>query len=604
MDLAGQPEAQVTEGSVPARCGDWRRQPVPARYGALVEAKRAAHYWRSMHGRARRRIAEWQARYRESQRELADTRERKERLEERVRELEQDNAGLRQRNRDLLKAPFGKRSEKRRGAGEGHGETARTDRGGGRKRRRGGQRGARAHPRLEQTGLEVRDELREPEAGSCRCRDCGRPFRRHGEEVSERLEVRVRGYVRRIRRPRYRAACECASRQGQRVPEAIAPPPPALFRGSHYGLSVWVAYLVQVHWQRQPARAFERQWAECGVRLAASTLLGHTRDLLTWFEPLEQAIGARQRQARVVHGDETSWPVHERAEAGRNARCWLWVCLSRDAARFRVDPSRSAEAAAQLFGQIGQERPAVLVCDRYSAYVRLARQRRGQFELAICFAHVRRDFVALGRRRPQLQEWADGIVDRIGALYALNAERLRLWDAQAGTEGRSEAFGASQRRLEAACAALFEQAAKDRRALAAAQEERGEPDPRLGPLRSLLKHRAGLEVFLANPIVPMDNNVAERALRRPVVGRKLSHGSHSERGAALQGVLLSVFVTLDMAGIDLRRWLEAFLGECAAIGPRAAVADPRAWLPWGMPGERLERLRAPARRRPGQGPAP
>ena len=112
----------------------------------------------------------------------------------------------------------------------------------------------------------------------------------------------------------------------------------------------------------------------------------------------------------------------------------------------------------------------------------------------------------------------------------------------------------------------------------------------------MLKHREGLAVFVTKPFVAMDNNPVERALRRPVIGRKLSFGSHSEDGAALQGVLLSVFATLDRAGIDLRRWLEAFLRECAGIGPQAVVMDPQAWLPWGMPAARFRELQAPWRR--------
>ena len=90
----------------------------------------------------------------------------------------------------------------------------------------------------------------------------------------------------------------------------------------------------------------------------------------------------------------------------------------------------------------------------------------------------------------------------------------------------------------------------------------------------------------------MDSNPVERALRRPVVGRKLRYGSHSEDGAALQGAPLSVLATLDMAGIHLWRWLEAFPGECVRIGPRAVVANPRAWLPRGMPATRLRELQA------------
>ena len=173
-------------------------------------------------------------------------------------------------------------------------------------------------------------------------------------------------------------------------------------------------------------------------------------------------------RARVVHGDETSWVVHVRAEADANPRCWLWACLSRDAVLFRVDPSRSAVAAGQLFGALGRDRRVVLVCDRYSAYVKLAREHPGQFELAVCWVHVRRDFVTLGRKRPDLQAWVEGIVARIGKLYQRNAERLAAWDPEGCPQGQSEQFQAAQERLEAEFEALFEQAGKEQRALSAA----------------------------------------------------------------------------------------------------------------------------------------
>ena len=567
----------------------------------LVEAKRQWHYWRSMHQRAKERIKQWQLRCGEAQQKLAEAQQRSEQLHERIQELEQETAGLKQRNQDLLRSPFGKRSEKRQSGSEGGAAAAETARPGADpepQRPRGGPRGAVPHARVERSGLAVQEEWLEPEAERRYCADCGEPYARNGEESSASIEVDVRGYVRRIRRPRFRAGCGCAQRQGQPVPAVIAPREPTLFRGTSYGLRVWVAFLLQVYWQRHPVRAFEREWGERGVRLPAGTLLGHGRDFLTWFEPLEAAIAAHQEQARLVHGDETSWVVQVRAEAGQNPRCWLWACLTGDAVRFRVDPSRSAAAAAALFGKLGLREKVVLVCDRYAAYVKLAREHPEQFELSVCWAHARRDFVTLGRKRPDLQEWVDGILERIGRLYRRNAERLAQWDPQSGLEGQCEAFGAAQQRLAAECAALFEHAEREvaiRTQAAQRESDKAGPDPRLAPLQSLLRHREGLVVFVRKAFVPMDNTVVERALRRPVLGRKLSYGSHSADGAALQGVLLSVCATLDRAGIDLWRWLEAFLREWAGIGRGVVVVDPWAWLPWGLSAERFQALRAPWR---------
>ena len=577
----------------------------------LVDLKWRAHYWRSQHARAKERIAEWQAKWKATKQELADALRKMRRLRQQVQVLQQENEGLRQENKQLLQSPFKKRSEKSKSQGQDGSEGGpesepEAGKSRGQKRRRGGQPGGVAHPRVDHSGLGVREEVHEPEAGRCECPDCGRPYSRNGEEQHERIEIKVRGHRRRIRRPRYRATCECARQQGKAAAEVIAPLEPALFRGTSYGLSVWVTWLIQVYWHRRPVRAFEREWADCGVRLPAGTLLGHVADFLTWFGPLDAAIEAHRKQALFVHGDETSWVVHVWAEAGENPRGWMWVCLSVDAVRFRVDRSRSAAAAAKLFGQLGQEHEMVLVCDRYSAYVRLAREHPGQFVLAICWVHVRRDYVKVGRSRPDLQEWVDGILERIGRLYRLNAERLAEWDPQRTLEEQPQEFQAVHKRLQAECDALFAQAQRKVQALTAAagkEPESSAPDPRLGPLQSMLNHREGLEVFLTKPFVPMDNNAAERALRRPVIGRKLSFGSHSEDGAALQGLLLSVFATLDRAGINLWRWLEQFLGACAVIGRQAVVVDPQAWLPWGMSEERLASLQVP-RGRARDGPAP
>ena len=47
----------------------------------------------------------------------------------------------------------------------------------------------------------------------------------------------------------------------------------------------------------------------------------------------------------------------------------------------------------------------------------------------------------------------------------------------------------------------------------------------LKALRSLVNHREGLCVFVDRPQVPLDNNLAERVLRGPAIGRRLSFGS-------------------------------------------------------------------------------
>ena len=90
----------------------------------------------------------------------------------------------------------------------------------------------------------------------------------------------------------------------------------------------------------------------------------------------------------------------------------------------------------------------------------------------------------------------------------------------------------------------------------------------------------------------MDNNAAERALRRPAIGRRLSFGSDSETGTRFTALIYSVLGTLASNGIELLRWLEAWLGACAANGGRPPD-DLSPWLPWSMSEDRRRALMTP-----------
>ena len=61
----------------------------------------------------------------------------------------------------------------------------------------------------------------------------------------------------------------------------------------------------------------------------------------------------------------------------------------------------------------------------------------------------------------------------------------------------------------------------------------------------------------------MDNNRGELSLRGAVIGRRLSFGSDSEKGAGFTATMYSVAGTLAINGIDVRRWLREWLTACA-----------------------------------------
>ena len=69
-------------------------------------------------------------------------------------------------------------------------------------------------------------------------------------------------------------------------------------------------------------------------------------------------------------------------------------------------------------------------------------------------------------------------------------------------------------------------------------------------VKRLEKYRDSLFTFLDNAAVPFDNNRAEREIRPAVIARKNSFHNTSQRGALTQAVLMSVYRTLKLRGLD------------------------------------------------------
>jgi transposase len=474
-------------------------------------------------------------------------------------------AQLRSSRAVLSKAVFGSRSEKQ--------ETPRSDRG------RGQQRGAPGHSRTQRPTLEEKEERHNPPQTARVCSCCGKPYFANGELSSSVIEIEVKAHIRRIVRPRWRRGCDCASSPL----EVAAPPVPRLFPRTPYGTSVWARILYERFACFRPVRRVAEWLTDQDLAISPGTIAGSVRRFMPLFAPLTEAILAHQNEMAVRHGDETGWRIQALGETGRSRRAWLWISVGKDAVYYRVDPSRSAEAAMKLFGSV--KGTVFLVCDRYVAYIKMARELDGKVILCWCWIHQRRDFIECAAGQVKLRQWCEGWVERFASVVRLNKERLKHYDPALALVRQTPAFDAAQAELKKAVENLFAQAEAELADLPA-KARQGKA------LRSLLKHREGLSVFVDNPQVPMDNNVAEREFRKAVIGRRLCFGSDSENGADLTAAMYSVLGTLALNGIDGLRWLEAWLEACAENDGQPPD-DLSPWLPWTMSEERRREFTTP-----------
>jgi len=531
--------------------------------GRSLRQKAALRRLSKEHARLRRRVKTWARRNESQEEEIARLRRRLAVRGQRMEAQESEIARLRATRAVLSKALHGRRSEMRERPGSG--------------RPRGQQAGLPGPGRTARPGLEDRIEEHYPPEGARRCASCGEPYAAVGARESALFEIEVRAHRRVIRRPRWRRGCGCAS-----SPTYVeAPPVPRLFPNTAYGTSVWARVLYERYACLRPVQRVGAWLGEQGLPVSAGTLADSVPRFEPLFEPLGAAILARQNEAALRHADETTWRVQALREDRRSARAWLWTSVGNGAVRFHIDASRSAEAAAELFGAL---RPGtVIVCDRYSAYKRLVRLLEGTVTLAFCWAHLRRDFLQCAAAEVSLAPWTETWLERIAGIYRLNEARLARYEPGRGRQ--STGFNAAQDALATALDALF---------AAAELELAGLPEhAREGKaLRSLVNHRDGLSVFADHPRIPLDNNLAERLLRGPAIGRRLSFGSDSGTGARFTALMYSVAGTLNLNRIDILRWLEGWLSACADHGGRPPE-DLTPWLPWSMDAPRRREMAAP-----------
>jgi hypothetical protein len=106
-----------------------------------------------------------------------------------------------------------------------------------------------------------------------------------------------------------------------------------------------------------------------------------------------------------------------------------------------------------------------------------------------------------------------------------------------------------------------------------------EPNSSLGKaITYLLDHWDTLTRVVKEPGAPLDNNIAERALKLCIRQRKNSLFYATEHSAYIASVLTSVIATCVQAGVNALDYLVAIQEHRQEV-----FANPGAWLPWNYP---------------------
>jgi transposase len=500
-----------------------------------LELRQQAGYWQSRHADAVRRIAA----------------------------LEREKEQLRGENRQLQAERFGRRSEKQSGRDRSNDLDDPTQ--AKPKRPRGRQLGQPAPQRRDYRHLPAREQFIDVPAAEQIRPHCGQPLKACGGEDSEQLEIEIIVYRRVIHRRRGQRTCGCPG------PRTItAPPAPELIPKSLLGLSLWVEILPDKFASYRPTGRLLEQWRLLGLDLAAGAVTDGLRRLEPLFGPILEAPQNRNRQSHYKQADETRWQVFVEQQGKVGFGWWLWVFNGEDTVVYVPDDSRSHHVPEDHYPP---RAGGVLMVDRYGAYKAMLQVKNGALLLAFRRAHVRRDFVRVGKGWPELKSWALEWLGRIRDLYRWNRQRRAHPKDPAAQAGLRQAVAVLRQQLET---------------------ELADPALRMPAhkaLTGLQEHWSGLTLFVEDPRIPMDNNLSERRLRGPALGRKNYYGSGALWSGRLAAALFSILATLQLWQINPRRWLTWYLQSCAEAGGQIPN-DIEPFLPWNLSEDLRRKLRS------------
>jgi hypothetical protein len=303
----------------------------------------------------------------------------------------------------------------------------------------------------------------------------------------------------------------------------------ALTAWLHYGLGITIAQIVDILGYHLQTKLTPGGLIDAWHRLS---------DVLkVWYEQ----IAEEARNSAHLHADETGWRVNGQTH-------WLWCFANAQVCYYMVDRCRGSPALQKFFIDAFH---GVLITDFWSAYESVCAEDR-----QYCLVHLLRELEKVDEHN-RSEEWSSF------------ARRLRrLLRAAIRLRKRPDfAPGRFQDQVDRLNVRLNQLAA----------EEHLDADARRLTKR-LRRYAEYVFTFLDYADVPFENNFAERQIRPAVIIRKNSQSNRSQHGATTQAILMSVYRTLRLRGLDPAKTIAAALRNYLLTGqlpplPRPATAN-------------------------------
>jgi len=277
-----------------------------------------------------------------------------------------------------------------------------------------------------------------------------------------------------------------------------------------FGKNVLVQTTLMKFEERLPlqkvAEALERQYE---LTITPATVLDITSRVSDWLRPEYEAVKERVRKSKVVYADETG----EKVDGGNH---WLW-CFTTDKETLYV--IRKSRGKKVLEETLGKDFKGFIDCDGWKSYPNFT-------------SRIQRDWAHMLRE-------AECLAENVKEADPLNRALHKLFE-------------------DITVSLVDKPPPKERRRLKRKAKRRlsywlNKQYKSAETMRFIQKVRNGFEhwfTFITVPGVEPTNNRAERALKEPVVQRKIIGTFRNRKGTRIYETLLTLLTTWKQRGLN------------------------------------------------------
>jgi transposase len=378
-----------------------------------------------------------------------------------------------------------------------------------------------------------------------------------GCDVTEQLEFRPGGlFVLQHRRYKYAPANYQESDTGAQI--VIADKPPQPIEKGLPGPGLLAHVITSKMGDHLPLYRLERIFARQDVHVARSTMCAWMLAASALVKPLVDLMIERVKKSRVIHTDDTRVPVQDELVVGKCKSGRLWAYLGDRANQYDIyqyTPDRTRTGPQRFLADY----KGYLQADAYGGYDGV--YHKGNVIEVACWAHARRKFFDAkdtdGRRSAEMLEM-------VRQLYAVE-DLAKAKEAAAAEESASAGTGPSPPPDEIRRQLRQEQSVPILAKIKLWLDENIKlvlpRSPMAQAIQYTLNQWDALNRYVEHGWLDIDNNAAERAMKRVAIGRKNWLFAGNDQAADSHARLYTLIASAERHGVDPQKYLTSVLAK-------------------------------------------